>query len=119
MWLYYFLYIRHSCPQAISVFTGDEPVEVIAALAVAIVDELSMATTNDQNTSLLAQDLDVTNQVITDTLDFLFQELNETETVDLEQVRCVVCMCVRTEAVILYTCTLMYVIFLNYNNYSG
>ena len=73
-------------------FAGDEPVAVIAAQATAIVDELSMATANDQDTSLLAQDLNATNQVITDTLDVLFQELNETETVNLEQVRCIVCM---------------------------
>ena len=86
-------------------FASEEPVDIIAARAAAIVDELSMATANDQNVSLLAQDLNVTNQVISNTLDALFQELNETGTVNLEQVRCVrACMCTQRQLYMLHTC---------------
>ena len=75
-------------------FTSDEPVEIMVVRAAAIVEEISMATTVDQN-SLLAQDLNVTDQVITDTIDVLFQALNETGSADLEQVCVCVCACVR------------------------
>ena len=73
-------------------FTSDDPVVVMATRAATIVDELSVATANNQNSSLLPQELEVTNEVITKTLDVLFQELSENGTVNLEQVRCVVCI---------------------------
>ena len=58
----------------------------MATRAAAIIDELSIATANNPY-SLLSHDLNVTNHVMADILDFLFQDLNEAAGVNLKQVK--------------------------------